>query len=228
MFILLRQYVAYAAQINVTVDDQGLDPITRGSIKYEGDWNLQPGCSVCTATPEPQIDGTWHDASFDVTSPSQLPTNATFVFTGTAIYVFGMVDNFNGIELVFYLDGESSPGYTSLPSTEQPYQLNQLYFEKHGLSNTEHVLKLQNGRLDTMQKSVVLFDYLVYTRDDGSALHSTLLSPIHGLFLRIDSASRKLYRTARVSAENVFHRAVFSNIRTDIHNAVLSIIHGLR
>ncbi|GJE89322.1 hypothetical protein PsYK624_054210 [Phanerochaete sordida] len=160
----------FGALVNVTVDDQNLDPVTEESISYEGPWDRQPGCLECTAKPDPlrAYDGTWHDASFDVNSSSQLIVpNATFSFIGTAIYVFGMVDNSYGIELVFYLDDKPSGSYTRPPSTDQAFTFSQTYFWAEGLPHTTHVLKMQNGRPETAQQSVVLFDYLVYTRDDG-------------------------------------------------------------
>lgn len=78
----------FGALVNVTVDDQNLDPVTEESISYEGPWDRQPGCLECTAKPDPlrAYDGTWHDASFDVNSSSQLIVpNATFSFIGTLI-----------------------------------------------------------------------------------------------------------------------------------------------
>ncbi|GJE89335.1 hypothetical protein PsYK624_054340 [Phanerochaete sordida] len=171
ILVSLDRHTASGALVNVTVDDQGADSVTGKVIGYEGLWKIQPGCVDCDAMPNPENaqQGTWHDAPFDVTEPPVLVlSNATFSFTGTAIYVFGMVDTSFGIDLVFYLDEEVSGHYTNPQSGLPGYSYHQLYFQAQGLQNIQHTIKLQNGRLDQMQPSVALFDYLVYTRDDSN------------------------------------------------------------
>ncbi|GJE89345.1 hypothetical protein PsYK624_054440 [Phanerochaete sordida] len=165
------QTPTFGALLNVTVDDQGTDPTTGESIGYEGSWQVEPGCFGCQARPDGNqaYGGTWHDTEYDADYPSQHALrNVTFTFTGTAIYAFGMIDGSTGIDLVFYLDGEEAAGYTYPPSDEYDYKYNQTYFQMEGLTNTSHSWKMQNGRWMDPQLSIVLFDYLVYTRDDGT------------------------------------------------------------
>ncbi|GJE89305.1 hypothetical protein PsYK624_054020 [Phanerochaete sordida] len=166
--------------VNVTVDDQGSDSTTGEKINYEGDWAIGPNCLnstlPCGARPDPNqaLDGTWHDTTYNPSVLSQvIPRNATFKFTGTAIYVYGMVDGTFGIDLAFFLDGEEAH-YADTPTTDFDYKYHQLYFQAEGLNNTPHYWRMQNG-LGGETGSVVLFDYLVYTKEDDAESSTSLL-----------------------------------------------------
>ncbi|GJE89217.1 hypothetical protein PsYK624_053120 [Phanerochaete sordida] len=168
-FTFVHLCPALGALINVTVDDQGSDSTTGTSIVYEAQWAIGP-CSTCGAQPDPNnaIDGTWHDTTYNPSVPAQtLLRNATFEFTGSALYVFGMIDGGFGIDLILYLDGEQAGRFTDPPTSDFTYKYNQLYFSAENLDETQHSFKLQNGE-NNGPLSVVLFDYLRYTKDDGS------------------------------------------------------------
>ncbi|GJE89215.1 hypothetical protein PsYK624_053100 [Phanerochaete sordida] len=169
LLTLIHLSPVLGALINVTVDDQGIDPTTGTSIVYEAQWAIGP-CSFCGAQPDANmaLDGTWHDTTYNVNSPTEtLLRNATFEFTGSALYVFGMIDGSFGIDLIFYLDGQQAGRFTDPQTTEFAYKYNQTYFSAENLEETSHSFKLQNGETNG-PRSVVLFDYLIYTKDDGS------------------------------------------------------------
>ncbi|GJE89302.1 hypothetical protein PsYK624_053990 [Phanerochaete sordida] len=154
---------------NITVDDQGIDPTTGTYITYEAEWAVGPDCSSCGSQPDPTFayDGTWHDTSYSIINPHDFVRNATFRFTGTAIYVYGMVNSAFGIDLVFFLDGQDAGRFSMPPTGEFNYSYNQLYFQAEGLNHTTHTWILQNGRGENVTSNVLL-DYLVYMKDDAA------------------------------------------------------------
>ena len=66
--------------------------------------------------------------------------------------------------MVFYIDGVQRGTYTYTPSqTEESYTYNQLLFSVEGLEDASHVFTLQDGQIGG-PVSLVLFDYLIYTK----------------------------------------------------------------
>ncbi|GJE89290.1 hypothetical protein PsYK624_053870 [Phanerochaete sordida] len=161
--------------INVTVDDQGADPTTGTVINYEAMWAIGP-CSSCGAKPDANnaLDGTWHDTTYNPDIPAEtLLRNATFNFTGSALYVFGMIDGGFGIDLIFYMDEEVVGRFVDPQTSEFTYKYNQVYFSAENLESKPHSFKLQNGEIGG-PRSVVLFDYLIYTKDDEDSSSTTV------------------------------------------------------
>ena len=77
--------------MNVTVDDQGVDPLTGSSISYTPlsirGWKRGQLCTECNARPDPTqtFNGTWHHAAYraDHDAPDEnLPQTAMFNFSG--------------------------------------------------------------------------------------------------------------------------------------------------
>ena len=69
--------------------------------------------------------------------------------------------------LFFFIDGESTENFTS-PSDHSSgspaYTYNSLYYASEPLHNGTHQFLLQNGQGDGGKMSLVLLDYLIYTR----------------------------------------------------------------
>lgn len=94
---LLLLQLTSAKQVNVTVDDQGRDPVSTQAIVYHppGAWQTGQNCSSCVSKPpngeEENYNGTFMDASyFPVGSNSDLAgqiVSAVFPFTGES-FVF--------------------------------------------------------------------------------------------------------------------------------------------
>ncbi|EKM60242.1 uncharacterized protein PHACADRAFT_189377 [Phanerochaete carnosa HHB-10118-sp] len=145
---------ASGALVNVTVDDQGVDPTSTYGISYTPNWNIGQACITCKARPDlaQAKNGTWHDATHH--NPSETPQNATFDFTGFAIYVYGIFSHsktspISSADISFFIDGVKKGNFTFTPPAPRAHT---------------HI----NGRIGG-PASLVLLDYLVYSKDDGSS-----------------------------------------------------------
>ncbi|GJE89253.1 hypothetical protein PsYK624_053490 [Phanerochaete sordida] len=169
--IIHRRNLAFAALVNVTVDDQGADPTSKYGFSFNPPWIIGQNCPGCEAKPDPKQahGGTWSDITYDPSSPTRtIPQNATFDFTGSAIYVYGIqsqstTNPVSEADTVFYIDGTRLGNYKFTPnSTGDAYTYNQLLFKAEGLGQASHVLQIQNGQIGG-PISLTLLDYLVYS-----------------------------------------------------------------
>ncbi|KIP01212.1 hypothetical protein PHLGIDRAFT_379487 [Phlebiopsis gigantea 11061_1 CR5-6] len=156
-----------ARLVNVTVDDQ--DP----QLAYapaENHWlsfvdhDCQRGCSAKPDAAQ-AYNHSWHDATYDFNVTSQnAPQTIAFQFTGSAIYVYGIVMSSKETDLLFFMDHDPSGNFTYQSSGSQTaYRYNVLYYANSLLRSGTHYLLLQNGQGDGGNRSLVLFDYLIYT-----------------------------------------------------------------
>lgn len=149
---------------NVTVDDSGLDSRTGNVINYTGYWNLGQTCSGCKARPDPaQIhNSSWHDATM---SSSNLQY-VSFVFTGSAIYAYGLLSNKQGdsptgtSQLHFAVDNQDYGHFDHIPDGTAGFTYNALLFSADTLPYGLHEFVIQNGVSGGVD-SLLLFDYLV-------------------------------------------------------------------
>ncbi|KAF8988774.1 hypothetical protein BDQ17DRAFT_1373849 [Cyathus striatus] len=152
-----------AVLVNVTVDDSGTDPISGEWITYTaGGWKPSP-CSTCVAQPDKahMFNMTWHDGTYYPANSSlgnaTGPLNAMFMFNGSAIYVFcaiALESDFGISNMTFFIDGEN-------------YDV--LVYSNTSLAPRPHQFTLQNGEFGNEGNvSFTLFDYLIYSYDDGS------------------------------------------------------------
>ncbi|KAJ7483814.1 hypothetical protein B0H11DRAFT_1914677 [Mycena galericulata] len=147
---------------NRTIDDFYGDSVTGVVPSYDpsGVWN-----AVVV------FDDTWHDTtSLNATDPPSV----TIQFTGTAIYLFGIVPNTvpfadTIVDLTFVLDGAFLGSYTHTPDTSTTILYSVLMLSSSGLSNKTHTLLAQTAAL-------FIFDYAIYTFDDGVSENSTTIS----------------------------------------------------
>ncbi|KAJ6614168.1 hypothetical protein B0H10DRAFT_2221630 [Mycena sp. CBHHK59/15] len=127
-------------------------------------------CTPCLVAPKPQnaFDGTWHDSS-------QLPggpaVSVTLSFTGTAIYVFCILANtvpgtVTTADYAFTLDGASSGTYSHAPDSTSNYIYGANVYSAEGLEQGSHQVVVTT---DNPSGSLLLFDYAVYTFDDGES-----------------------------------------------------------
>ncbi|EKM60240.1 uncharacterized protein PHACADRAFT_167655 [Phanerochaete carnosa HHB-10118-sp] len=163
---------ASSALTNVTVDDQGADPTTTYGISYTSGWSIGQTCTGCSAQPDPAQahGGTWHDTTYDPSIEGRnTPQNATFDFTGSAVYVYGILSHsttapVSGADITFFIDGVKRGSFSFTPNGPQnTYTYNQLLFTIDGLEEASHAFVLQNGQIDG-PISLVLLDYLIYTK----------------------------------------------------------------
>lgn len=152
---------------NVTIDDADTSGIIVYSNSRISGWADQT-CSTCFAKPidlSQVFDGTWHDTTH-MEDDSTLA--AHFLFTGSAIYVYGIqVNSTSGIpivnnSLIFTLDGQPAGFYDHTPN-DPNYAYNVNFFAQSDLSFGPHNLTMAvNGT------SMVLLDYIVYTTNSST------------------------------------------------------------
>ncbi|GJE89298.1 hypothetical protein PsYK624_053950 [Phanerochaete sordida] len=145
-------------------------------VSYVPPWSKGQTCTGCEAQPDPKqaFAGTWSDITYDPSIAARAtPQNATFDFTGSAIYVFGIQSlsttlPVSGADILFSIDGEVKGGYKFTPTQENDgYTYNQLLFSIEDLDESSHALQIQNGQFGG-GISLVLLDYIVYSTDDGT------------------------------------------------------------
>ncbi|TBU22857.1 hypothetical protein BD311DRAFT_791981 [Dichomitus squalens] len=169
-----------AVSVNVTIDDQFGDNTT-GSLyptylPNDGTWHVgspSEDCDSCKIKPSTldisQIhDHTWHDATH---TPGLTPAQIIVNFTGTAVYVYNIVPNFlpnntaTFANISFTLDGSNVGSFLRPPDpSTEVIQYNQPIHSSTGLENVPHTLVMTAGG-DT--KSLILFDYVVYTTESN-------------------------------------------------------------
>ncbi|KAF8989057.1 hypothetical protein BDQ17DRAFT_1257251 [Cyathus striatus] len=169
-----------AVIVNITVDDASSDLLTGFSITYLplDLWNNGPMCNICLARvdKEEMHNGTWHDGTYFPSSsphPSERSLNATFVFNGTAIYIFCTIVISNNIHgdggytnMTFHIDNEVVDHFEQIPGPpgDGTYQYDVLVYSNTSMIPGEHIFVLQNGQEGGGgNESLTLFDYLVYS-----------------------------------------------------------------
>ncbi|KZT23803.1 hypothetical protein NEOLEDRAFT_1052665, partial [Neolentinus lepideus HHB14362 ss-1] len=162
-----------ATLTNVTVDDTGGDPFTGAQVAYSpaGAWNTGGDCVGCTAHPDPSqmYMRTWHDATFVPASSGDSPSNIVSLsvpFYGGAIYVYCVLtftyDHPAGnSDMQFWIDSDIV-GQFELPANgSTDYEYNFPVYVNESIEAGLHTFRLETGHNNT--KSLVLFDYLVYS-----------------------------------------------------------------
>ncbi|KAI1796623.1 hypothetical protein LXA43DRAFT_1057509 [Ganoderma leucocontextum] len=170
--------------VNITVDDRLGDPNTGLSPVYlptePMTWNVgspHENCTRCRIQPWTldlnQIhERTWHDATH---TPTLTPATITVSFTGSAVYVFNIVpntlpDTTTFANISFTIDGKYVGSFTRAPDSSSAILYNYLVYRNTTLKNGLHTLVMSAGG---GTKSLVLFDYLLYTTD----INGTTSSP---------------------------------------------------
>lgn len=164
-----------AGPTNRTIDDQKGDSVTGRLPLYTpaDGWNLGPQC-VADARPlachvhlDPSqcFGGTWHDGTSD-----PLTRSVTAFFTGTAVYVYGILANTVNFtntvtNLTFQLDDAQVGTFLHVPTNSTDYQYNALFYANDTIPNGDHMIIIQtNGDNGFF---LTLFDYIIYTFVDG-------------------------------------------------------------
>ncbi|KAI0358959.1 hypothetical protein OH77DRAFT_1121930 [Trametes cingulata] len=175
---------AAAASVNVTIDDTFGDESNGNQIVYLPPtmWNAGQSCSACTAHPDPKLagNGTWHDSTFygvDTTTPSSEVASAAVTFEGTAVYVFCIVTRSavspdGNSDMSFFLDGLLAGKFVQPPNGDAGFQYNVPVYVNESLPAGQHSIAIVNGELNG-NKSLILLDYIVYTREENSTSDSS-------------------------------------------------------
>ncbi|EEB90709.1 hypothetical protein MPER_11047, partial [Moniliophthora perniciosa FA553] len=158
---------------NAVIDDAFGDSITGEMPAYIGDrWINGSQCTGCGLKPDPSQahDGTWHDNTRHAGDPVR---GIRFSFTGVAFSVYCIIPNNPATQvtaayaLTFRVDGQAAGGFSHIPDQLNDFTYGFQILTQNGLPNVKHTVELN---LDsTTVDSVILFDYVQYTFDDGAA-----------------------------------------------------------
>ncbi|EJD35789.1 hypothetical protein AURDEDRAFT_175129 [Auricularia subglabra TFB-10046 SS5] len=172
---------ASAGLVNITVDDTYGDPQTGIAPGYTSlhAWNertVADGCTSCGARPDGKqmYKETWHD---ETTFPGQIPSNMTFSFNGTMLYIYCVLANnvnlfHRDTRLAIYIDNLLSPVAQFLHTPDlgvDGFIYDQLVFKSDPLEDREHTVLVSNWA-DGDSGSLVLFDYAIYTMKEPDRL----------------------------------------------------------
>ncbi|KAL7277462.1 hypothetical protein ACG7TL_008383 [Trametes sanguinea] len=172
---------------NVTVDDTLGSADGSAKVMYSPPdaWKTGQNCTDCevkSVDKNSALNGTWHEADYDVSKQSSI--TATLSFEGSAVYAYGMVphDGSNitsNIYLSFILDDTDVGAFVRTPDGNGTTEYNVLLYSKDGLSSDKHNLTIVvgNPRFGGPQ-SVALLDYFVFTQSNSSSTSDAMgLSP---------------------------------------------------
>ncbi|EPQ52293.1 hypothetical protein GLOTRDRAFT_132411 [Gloeophyllum trabeum ATCC 11539] len=177
-----------SALVNTTIDDTYGDPLTGAQVSYapESAWNAEgPGttCAGCTAHPAQasMYDLTWHDGTFSVTPGSDNDTGSilslSVPFNGSVLYVFCALtftyDHPAGnSDMQFFIDGARVGAFELAPNGSTAYTYQYPVYVNESIPVGQHVFSLESGHAGN--KSLVIFDYLVYSHEENLSEVSTL------------------------------------------------------
>ena len=88
---------------------------------------------------------------------------------GSAIYVYGILSQSlvvpnSTADITFFIDGQAMTTFSyTPPGIDKSYLYNFLLWHSDTLPNGAHTFSLQNG-ISHKRVSLILFDYIVYTR----------------------------------------------------------------
>ncbi|KAF7797151.1 hypothetical protein EIP86_008343 [Pleurotus ostreatoroseus] len=161
---------SHGVLVNITVDDTNPDPITNNVFTYSpaGAWNQGNNCSVCFRKLDPSqtYDGTWHDTTYAASQTGLDEVQVALLqFTGSAIYVYGIETPGSSANISYYIDGQFSGAtvYLTSPVDEDAYNI--LLYANTTIPPGAHSFELKNGGGGGIT-SQLLFDYIVYTREN--------------------------------------------------------------
>ncbi|KAH8102712.1 hypothetical protein BXZ70DRAFT_1006613 [Cristinia sonorae] len=164
--------LVHGVEQNFTIDDQIGDIRTGRKVNYLGVWSSGNVCPMCVGkTPDPAQahSGSWH---YSDALAAQTPNSGfTFNFTGTAVYIYAILQNSSPTYLDITLDGGSpvafSPPSELVHDPPMTFYYGFPVFSSAGIINGDHTVTVelrQNlGIIGT--GTMLLFDYIVYTMD---------------------------------------------------------------
>jgi len=184
LLILLLARQAFGSLVNITIDDTFGDPRT-GHLPFylpQAAWTNSSGLCVgeaCWGQAPPLCarNRTWHASASIPQEPETIASELVVQFEGSAIYVYGILDSSIGTfvsstSLRFLVDGELSNWvFEANPTTaanEAEYECNALVYSNTELPHGVHNITIVNGG-PPYPASLFIFDYAVYTFDNGMA-----------------------------------------------------------
>ncbi|KLO18719.1 hypothetical protein SCHPADRAFT_886012 [Schizopora paradoxa] len=168
--------------LNVSIDDTSGDPTTGAHVTYgpTNAWSSSgTPCSPLDIQSDKVYNKTWHTGVYTNNTD---PVWASVPFTGSAIYVWGVLatcsgSNISEASIGFTIDGKAM-GKFKEPSTNasDAVQYNVLLFSSTGLNNTNHTLIMGVGGGN--QSAYAILDKIVYTVSVADQPSSTISSTL--------------------------------------------------
>ncbi|KAI0346981.1 hypothetical protein BDW22DRAFT_1425072 [Trametopsis cervina] len=154
--------------VNRTIDDQNGDEVTGALVTYTPStkWHQGNGCTVCTAQADPSqaLDGTWHDTTH-FPDRETVPVTLSFQFTGTAVYLFNILEGGLLTDVNITIDGQFATRFTNTPDLpDSEFVYNVPVFSVDTLPFGEHTVEMSAFGPD---QALVLFDYAIYTTTEA-------------------------------------------------------------
>lgn len=165
-----------AAIVNGTIDDKFGDSVTHRLVNYYPNnywFNETCGCDADVPDKSQAFDNTYTVGTYIGTEPIGI----SIQFSGTAIYVFfilGAVTFPTSLNSANFTLDNNDPVLFSSQVTGIQY--NVTVFSKTNLTNTLHTLNIVNS--GPLVPTYVIFDYAIYTYDDGVSTTSSSLSSL--------------------------------------------------
>ena len=184
---------AWCSPRNVTVDDELGDSETGQLPTYSPQdiWDQGATCTGCTAKLNKSLtfDGTWHDTTY---TPGGEPRTIEINFTGeclvkkdllnhelinndcimktegTAVYTFFTLANLiqysdTLTNVSFTLDNNAVGTFEHIPTSSTDFNYSVPVYVNESLENVPHNLLIAAIGPDSLKKSLILFDNLIYT-----------------------------------------------------------------
>ncbi|KAJ7348879.1 hypothetical protein DFH08DRAFT_697253, partial [Mycena albidolilacea] len=138
-------------------------------------WNVGASCGGgCAVHLDPALafNHTWHDSS---QFPGSNPVSVSLQFTGTAVWVFCIVPPITTSEITRYnlsfnLDDRAHRGtFLFTPTSSSEFLYNVPAVSLPTLPNAAHTLSITTD--DSVNGSIFLFDYAVYTLKSRLIIH---------------------------------------------------------
>ncbi|EMD41434.1 hypothetical protein CERSUDRAFT_89999 [Gelatoporia subvermispora B] len=224
-----------ATPYNISIDDTMGDPFTGEQWSYypSDAWNVGQDCNGCTAHPDPigTYLGTWHDSTFypqtGISPDPDVPTTATIVFNGTALYVYCIIAHSSvspdgNTDMTFMIDNHIVGGYMVPPTGQTAYDYNVLVYSNDTLPLGFHTFTLINGHVNG-NKSLVLLDRAIAKIDD-------VVSPSSNGFTIVSSSATSSFpsSTSSSGATSASSISSVSSASSVTHTGgVLTASHGL-
>ncbi|KAH9927486.1 uncharacterized protein BXZ73DRAFT_102618 [Epithele typhae] len=148
--------------VNITIDDYYRDAL------FEYFIYSPSGAWTAAMRPGEVTYNTWHQTNV-TKDPTVTPSEvkATVTFTGSSVYVFGVLASTSSTQLRFRLNGTALSDNFTFSAQPGPttYSYNQLLYANESLPEATHRLDILNGDVEGGAGSLLVVDYLVYTRN---------------------------------------------------------------
>ncbi|KAJ3565873.1 hypothetical protein NP233_g7363 [Leucocoprinus birnbaumii] len=165
--------------MNVTVDDNAVDPSTGNGILYfsQSQWQLLDDSVLSHPDDTDWYDDTVHYTQSRSPATEQSPGGrAQFSFNGTDVYIYGVRWRYLYQNMTLSVDGVVVDSFFSIPDTISLQVEDHVLFMQAHFPPGPHTIVVENVGVDDggiSDGSVLALDRIIYTTGDGRS-HKTL------------------------------------------------------